>query len=62
MCQQLHTAEGTHFMPKGVSTRSVGRTVSNDEIHKKVLDDKTFQEALMDLYAAKLYRRLRSTS
>ena len=49
-------------MPKGVSTRSVGRTVSNDEIHQKVRDDKTFQEALMDLYAAKLYRRLRSTS
>ena len=37
----------------------VNRMDSNDEIYKKVLDDQTFQEALMDLYAAKLYQRLR---
>ena len=40
----------------------VNRMDSNDEIYKRVLDDQTFQEALMDLYAAKLYQRLREVS
>ena len=32
---------------------------NNKEIFKRVLDDAEFQKTLMDLYAARVYRRLR---
>ena len=38
----------------------VGRMDGNDAIYKRVLDDKEFQVALMDLYAGRLYARLRA--
>ena len=37
----------------------VGRMDDNEEIFKRVLDDAEFQKTLMDLYAARVYRRLR---
>lgn len=39
----------------------VGRMDDNEAIFKRVLDDSEFQETLMDLYAARVYRRLRDT-
>jgi type I restriction enzyme R subunit len=38
----------------------VDRMDGNDAIYKRVLDDEEFQKALMDLYALRLYERLRS--
>jgi hypothetical protein len=40
----------------------INRMDSNEEIYKQVLDDEIFREALMDLYAARLYQRLRNAS
>jgi len=40
----------------------VGRMDGNDAIYKRVLDDDEFQTALMDLYAGRLYSRLRQVS
>jgi hypothetical protein len=37
----------------------VGRMDDNEEIYKRVLDDAEFQKTLMDLYAMRIYRRLR---
>jgi type I restriction enzyme R subunit len=37
----------------------VGRMDENEAIFKRVLDDSEFQETLMGLYAARVYRRLR---
>jgi hypothetical protein len=37
----------------------VGRMDDNEAILKRVLDDPEFQKALMDLYALRVYRRLR---
>jgi type I restriction enzyme R subunit len=37
----------------------VGRMDDNEEIFKRVLDDAEFQQTLMDLYAMRVYRRLR---
>jgi type I restriction enzyme R subunit len=37
----------------------VERMDDNEEIYRRVLDDETFQKALMDLYAERLYSRLR---
>jgi hypothetical protein len=33
---------------------------NNEAIFKRVLDDEEFQKALMDLYAIRLYNRLRA--
>jgi type I restriction enzyme R subunit len=40
----------------------VSRMDDNDAIYKRVLDDDEFQLALMDLYASRLYQRLRKVS
>jgi type I restriction enzyme R subunit len=40
----------------------VSRMDGNDAIYKRVLDDDEFQTALMDLYAGRLYQRLRKAS
>jgi type I restriction enzyme R subunit len=40
----------------------VSRMDGNDAIYKRVLDDEEFQVALMDLYAGRLYQRLRKVS
>ena len=40
----------------------VNRMDGNEAIYKRVLDDEEFQVALMDLYAGRLYARLRQTS
>jgi hypothetical protein len=37
----------------------VGRMDDNETIFKRVLDDAEFQRTLMDLYANRVYRRLR---
>lgn len=37
----------------------IGRMDDNEAIFKRVLDDPEFQKTLMDLYAARVYRRLR---
>jgi type I restriction enzyme R subunit len=37
----------------------VARMRSNEEIVKRVLDDEEFGEALMELYASRVYRRAR---
>ena len=37
----------------------MGRMDDNEEIYKRILDDEDFRAALMDLYADRLYRRLR---
>ena len=37
----------------------VGRMDDNEAIFKRVLDDPEFQKTLMDLYAMRVYRRLR---
>ncbi len=37
----------------------IGRMDDNEAIFKKVLDDPEFQQALMDLYAVRVYRQLR---
>jgi hypothetical protein len=37
----------------------VGRMDDNEAIFKRVLDDAEFQKTLMDLYANRVYRRLR---
>ena len=38
----------------------VGRMDDNEAIFKRILDDEEFREVLMDLYAARVYRRARS--
>jgi len=40
----------------------VGRMDDNEAIFKKVLDDDEFRQALMDLYATRVYRRANETS
>ena len=40
----------------------VGRMDDNEAIFKRVLDDADFQQTLMDLYAMRVYRRLRETN
>jgi type I restriction enzyme R subunit len=40
----------------------VERMDDNEAIYKRVLDDEEFQKALMDLYATRLYQRLRAAS
>jgi type I restriction enzyme R subunit len=40
----------------------IERMDDNESIYKRVLDDEEFQKALMDLYAARLYQRLRDAS
>ena len=40
----------------------VGRMDENEEIFKRVLDDDEFQQELMDLYAMRVYRRLRASA
>ena len=40
----------------------VGRMDDNEAIFKRILDDPEFQKTLMDLYAARVYRRLREES
>lgn len=40
----------------------VGRMDENEAIFKRILDDPEFQAALMDLYAARVYRRAREAS
>ena len=40
----------------------VERMDENEAIYKRVLDDREFQHALMDLYATRLYQRLRDAS
>ncbi len=40
----------------------VERMDGNEAIYKRVLDDEEFQKALMDLYALRLYQRLRQAS
>lgn len=40
----------------------VGRMDDNEAIFKRVLDDEEFREVLMDLYAARVYRRARGDS
>ncbi len=37
----------------------MGRMDENETIYKRILDDKEFRTALMDLYATRLYQRLR---
>jgi type I restriction enzyme R subunit len=37
----------------------VGRMDDNEAIFKRILDDEEFREVLMDLYAARVYRRAR---
>ena len=38
------------------------RMDGNEAIYKRVLDDEDFQKALMDLYALRLYDRLRMSA
>ena len=40
----------------------IERMDDNEAIYKRVLDDEEFQRALMDLYATRLYQRLRDAS
>jgi type I restriction enzyme R subunit len=40
--------------------RVVERMDDNEEIYRRVLDDEAFQKTLMDLYAERLYHRLRA--
>ena len=40
----------------------VGRMDDNEAIFKRILDDEEFREVLMDLYAARVYRRAREQS
>ncbi len=40
----------------------VGRMDDNEAIFKRILDDEEFREVLMDLYAARVYRRARDQS
>jgi hypothetical protein len=37
----------------------VGRMDDNEAIFKRVLDDEEFRDALVDLYATRVYRRAR---
>jgi hypothetical protein len=37
----------------------IGRMDDNEAIFKRILDDDEFQKTLMDLYAMRVYRRLR---
>ena len=37
----------------------LGRTDDNEEIVKRILDDEEFRDVLRDMYAGRLYRRLR---
>jgi type I restriction enzyme R subunit len=38
----------------------VGRMDENEAIFKRILDDPDFRQALMDLYAARVYQRARN--
>lgn len=40
----------------------VGRMDENEAIFKRILDDREFQDALMDLYATRVYRRSRAAN
>ena len=40
----------------------VGRMDENDAIYTRVLDDEEFRGALMDLYATRIYQRLRASA
>jgi hypothetical protein len=37
----------------------MGRMDENETIYKRILDDEEFRSTLMDLYATRLYQRLR---